>query len=130
MAFWPQPGRSSASAQTSVAASDCLVSSTGYLVIKPLQVRNTWKLNPLVSVSESNAQSKKLFLFVQGWCPVTTSSLLPLAARQNTSAVDPCAATPATSSQCSRSWQDPRLTCERDALKLIHFSELVPVCAK
>lgn len=78
-----------------------------------------------VFVSESNAPSikKDLFcmiaemimnnVFVQGWCPVKTSSLLPLAASRNTSAVAPCAATPLTSSQCSRSWQDPRLTCKR-----------------
>lgn len=77
-----------------------------------------------VFVSESNAPSikKDLFcmiaemimnVFVQGWCPVKTSSLLPLAASRNTSAVAPCVATPLTSSQCSRSWREPRLTCKR-----------------
>lgn len=48
-ASWPQAARSSASAPTSVAASDCLVSSMGYLVTKPLLVRETRQRNPLVS---------------------------------------------------------------------------------
>lgn len=133
-ASWPQAGPSLASARTSAAASDCLVSSTGYLVINPLQVRDTWKLNPLVSFFQNHMHNQIIgqfcltaevivTVFVQGWCPVTNNSLLPVAARKNTSVVDPCAAMPLTSSQCSRSWQDPALTSKRDVneLKPIYF---------
>lgn len=71
-ASWPEVARSSASARTSVAASDCLVSSMGYLVTKPLLVRETWQRSPLMSSFQNQMhhpppKKRTYFAWLQRW---------------------------------------------------------------
>lgn len=90
--YWRQPAQSSGWARTSAGAFASRLSSTGYLDIKPLLVRQ-----------DNHPTLQLLLTFVlvfvcllKGLFRVRTNTLLRLADRKSTSALDPCAATQRT----------------------------------